>query len=164
MGIWSAEEGQAHSIRLGQRLAAFFETLKQPLSNLPVLALQNPEAKYFMHVDVSQYAWGEVHSEVHHTAENVLGFFSCTLYDAEIQYPAYDTELLGIRDPISCCKLDLHGAEQPLLLDMDHVTLGGILTQPLLTVHQMDIVMVMQNLNWETNLILGVKNQVADLL
>jgi len=47
---------------------------------------------------------------------------------------------------------------------MDHATLRWILTQPHLTVHQMDILTVLLHFHWEVKHIPGVKNQVADAL
>jgi len=47
---------------------------------------------------------------------------------------------------------------------MNHATLRWILTQPHLTVHQMDILTVLQNFDWEVKHIPGVKNQVAEVL
>jgi len=97
-------------------------------------------------------------------AEKVLGYFSRKLHDAETRYPAYDRELLGIQDAILYWKFNLHGAAQPFLVHTDHATLHWILTQPHLTVRQMDILMVLQNFDWVVKHIPGVKNQVADTL
>jgi len=46
----------------------------------------------------------------------------------------------------------------------DHATLHWILTQPHLTVCQMDMLTVLQNLDGEVKQIPGVKNQVTDAL
>jgi len=97
-------------------------------------------------------------------AEKVLGYFSHKLHDGETRYPAYNRELLGIRDAILYWKLNLHGAEQQFLVHTNHATLRWILTQPHLTVRQMDILTVLQNFDWEVKHIPDVKNQVADAL
>ena len=47
---------------------------------------------------------------------------------------------------------------------MDHATLGWILTQPHLTVRQMDILTVLQNVGREVKHIPCVKNQMADAM
>jgi hypothetical protein len=47
---------------------------------------------------------------------------------------------------------------------MDHATVSWILTQPHLTVHQMDIPTVHQDFDWEVKHIPGIKNHVADAL
>ena len=96
--------------------------------------------------------------------EKVLSYFSCKLHDAETRYPAYDRALLGIQDAIVYWKSNLHGAEQPFLVHMDHANLPWILTQSHLTVRHMDILTVLQNFDWEVKRIPGVKNQVADAL
>jgi hypothetical protein len=98
---------------------------------------------------------------VQEKTQKVLGYLSRKLQNAETQYPAYDRELLGIRNAILYWKFNLHGSEQPFLVHMDHATLRWILIQPHLTVHQMDILTVLQNFDWEVRHILGVKNQVA---
>ena len=87
-----------------------------------------------------------------------------TIHDAETRYPAYYRELLGIRDAILYWKFNLHRAEQPFLVHTDHATLRWILTQPHLTVRQMDILTVLQNFDWEVKHIPGVKNQFAAAL
>jgi len=97
-------------------------------------------------------------------AETVLGYFGRKLHDAETGYPAYGRELLGIREAILYWKFNLHRAEQPFLVHTDHATLRWILTQPHLTVRQMDILTVLQNLDWEVQHIPGVKDQVAEAL
>ena len=119
-----------------------FDTLKKALCNAPVLALPDPEAKYCLHVDASQYALGAVLSQVQDKTEKVLGYFSRKLHDAETRYPAYDREPLGIRDAMLYMKFNLHGAELPFLVHTDHATLCWIVTQPHLTVCQMDILSV----------------------
>jgi len=141
-----------------------FDTLKKVLCNAPVLALPDPEAKYCLHVDGSQYALGAVLSQMQDKTENVLGYFSCKSHDAETRYPAYTRELLGIQDTLLFWKFNLHGAEQPFLVHTDHATLHWILTQPHLTIRQMDILTVLQNCDWEVKHVLGVKNQVTDML
>jgi hypothetical protein len=94
--------------------------------------------------------------------EKVLGYFSHKLHDAETRYPAYDRELLGIRDAMLYMRFNLHGAELPFLVHTDHATLCWIVTQPHLTVRQMDILTVLENFDWEVKYIPGVRNQVAD--
>jgi len=140
------------------------DTHKRALCNAPVLALPDPEAKYWLHIEGSQYAFGAVLSQMQGKAEKVLGYFSCKLHNAETRYPAYDRELLGIWDTILYWKFNLHGAKQPFLVHTDHATLRWILTQPHLTVRQMDILTVIQNFDWEVKHIAGVKNQVVDTL
>jgi hypothetical protein len=122
------------------------------------------EAKYCLQIDASQYTLGAVLFQMQDITEKVLGYFSRKLHDAETRYPAYDRELLGIQDAILYWKFNLHGDAQPFLVHTDHATLRWILTKPHLTIRQMDIPMVLQNLDWEVKHILSVMNQVADAL
>jgi len=71
---------------------------------------------------------------------------------------------MGIQEAILYWKFNLHGAEQPFVVPRDHATLRRLLTQPHLTLRQMDILIVLQNFDWEVKRILGVKNQVAIVL
>jgi hypothetical protein len=93
-------------------------------------------------------------SLVQDKTETVLGYFICKLHDAETRYPAYDRELFGIQDAILYWKFHLHGAEQPFLVHTNHATLHWILTQPHLTVRQMDILTILQNFDCEVEDIL----------
>jgi len=56
----------------------------------------------------------------------------------------------------------VHRAEQQFLVHTDHATLRRILTQPHLTIQQMDILTILQHFDSEVKYILGVKNQVTD--
>jgi len=85
-----------------------FDTLKKVLCNAPVLALPDPEDQYCLHLNGSQYALGAVLSQVQDQVKKVLGYFSCKLHDGETRYPAYERELLGIRDAILYWKFNLH--------------------------------------------------------
>jgi hypothetical protein len=58
-----------------------FDTLKPALYNTPALALPDPEAKYCMQVDASQYPLGAVLTHMPDKAEKVLGYFSCKQHD-----------------------------------------------------------------------------------
>ena len=75
--------------------------LKKALCNAPLFALPDPKAKYCLRIDASHYALGAVLSQVQDKTEKVLGYFSSILHNAETRYPAYDRNLLGIRDAIS---------------------------------------------------------------
>jgi len=85
-----------------------FDTLGKALCNAQVLASLDPKAKYCLHVDAGQYALGASHSQARDKTENIVGYFSRELHDAETQYPASDRELLGIHGAILNWKFNLH--------------------------------------------------------
>jgi len=59
------------------------DPLKKKLCNAAFLALPDPEAKYCLHVEASQYALGAVLFQIQGKAERVLGNSSCSSHDAE---------------------------------------------------------------------------------
>jgi len=65
-----------------------FDTLKKGLCNSPVLTLPDPEAKYCLHIDASQYASGAALSQVQEKEEKLLGYFSRKLHDTGMRYPS----------------------------------------------------------------------------
>ena len=103
-------------------------------------------------------------SQVQDKTVKVLGYFGHKLHNAGTRYHAYDRELWGIRGGILYWKFNIHGADQPFLTHTDQATLCWILTQPHLPIHQMDILTVLHNADWEVKHIPGVENQVADTL
>jgi len=140
------------------------DTLKKALGNAPVLDLPHRKAKFCLHVEATQYASGAVLFQIQHKAEKVLGCFSRKLHDVETRHTAYNRELMGIRDAIVYWRFNQHGAEKPFVVHTYHATLRWILTQPHLTICQMDILTVLQNVVWEVKHIPGVKNKVPDPL
>jgi hypothetical protein len=94
----------------------------------------------------------------------VIEYCSRKFDDPETRYPAYDRELLAIRDAVVHWKCNLHGAAVPFTVYTDHATLRHILTQPHLTIRQMDALSVLQNYDYEVRHLPGAKNQAADAL
>lgn len=101
---------------------------------------------------------------MHDKAENAMGYDSHQLYNGEMWYPTNDSVQSGIEDTILLLKLELHGAVQPFLVNMDHSMFCGMRTQPYITVWQVSIQMVLHNIHCEVNHIPGIKMQFADRL
>jgi len=119
LATWRAKESQATPVAWARECQNAFDRHNKALGDAPVLALPDPEAKYCLHLDASQHALGAVLSQVQDKAEKVLGNISRRLHNAELQYAAYDRELLGIQNAILYWKFNLHGAEEPFLLHTD---------------------------------------------
>jgi len=141
-----------------------FGTLKMALGNARLFAPPDPQAKYCAHIDGSESALCVVLLQAPDTVEKVLVIFSGILHNAETQYPAYNRYWLGTQDMLLHWKFYLHKSEWPLLEHTDQLTMHWILTQPHLTVRQMDILTLLQCCTWEIKHILDVKNQVMDEL
>jgi len=121
-----------------------FHTVNTAVKNAAVLSQLDPETKYFLNGDASQYAMSAVICQIQHKPDEVLCNFSNKLHDAETWHPAHDRGLFGIQDAIWYWHFNLHGARRPFWVYMDHATWCWILTQPHLTVPQIDILMVLQ--------------------
>lgn len=141
-----------------------FQQLKKAVCSAPVLALPTKKDPFVLHTDASKFAIGAVLSQIQNGVSRVIAYYSRKLHDPETRYPAYDRELLAVRDAILNWRYLLHGAEQPFTIFTDHATLRHILTQPNLTVRQMDVLSVIQNYDYEVKHLPGAKNQAADAL
>jgi hypothetical protein len=141
-----------------------FAALKHAVCSAPVLAFPTSNDPFVLHTDASKYAVGAVLSQRQSTGTKVIAYYSRKLHDPETRYPAYDRELLAIRDAVTHWKCNLHGAAAPFTVYTDHATLRHIITQPHLTVRQMDALAILQNYDYEVKHLPGVKNQVADAL
>ena len=139
-----------------------FNTLKKGHSNIPVVAVPDPKAYYCLHIDASIQLLVRVPSQVQDNDANVLGYFSCKSHNPKTRYPAYRTEPFGIREALLYRIFNRHRPKQPFVVHMDHAILCWILTQPHLAVQQMDILMVLLNVDWKVEHMLGVTNLVRD--
>jgi hypothetical protein len=144
--------------------AGAFAALKRAICTAPVLAFPTKDDPYLLHTDASKYAVGAVLSQRQRDGIKVIGYYSGKLHDPETRYPTYDRELLAIRDAVVHWKCNLHGAAVPFTVYTDHATLRHILTQPHLTIRQMDALAVLQNYDYTVKHLPGAKNQAADAL
>jgi hypothetical protein len=144
--------------------AGAFAALKRAICTAPVLAFPTKDDPFILHTDASKYAVGAVLSQRQKDGVKVIGYYSRKLHDPETRYPTYDRELLAIRDAVVHWKCNLHGAAVPFTVYTDHATLRHILTQPHLTIRQMDALSILQNYDYEVRHLPGAKNQAADAL
>jgi hypothetical protein len=144
--------------------AGAFAALKHAICTAPVLAFPTKDDPYLLHTDASKYAVGAVLSQRQRDGIKVIGYYSRKLHDPETRYPTYDRELLAIRDAVVHWKCNLHGAAVPFTVYTDHATLRHILTQPHLTIRQMDALAILQNYDYAVKHLPGAKNQAADAL
>jgi hypothetical protein len=144
--------------------AGAFAALKRAICTASILAFPTKDDPYLLHTDASKYAVGAILSQRQRDGIKVIGYYSRKLHDPETRYPTYDRELLAIRDAVVHWKCNLHGAAVPFTVYTDHATLRRILTQPHLTIRQMDVLSVLQNYDYEVRHLPGAKNQDADAL
>jgi hypothetical protein len=144
--------------------AGAFASLKRAICTAPVLAFPTKDDPFLLHTDASKYAVGAVLSQRQKEGVKVIGYYSRKLHDPETRYPTYDRELLAIRDAVLHWKCYLHGAAESFTVYTDHATLRHILTQPHLTIRQMDALAILQNYDYTVRHLPGAKNQAADAL
>jgi hypothetical protein len=136
-----------------------FAALKRAICTVPVLAFPTKDDPFVLHTDASKYAVGAVLSQRQKDGTKVIGYYSRKLHDPETRYPTYDRELLAIRDAVTHWKCNLHGAAKPFTVYTDHATLRHILTQPHLTIRQMDALSILQNYDYEVKHLPGAKTR-----
>jgi hypothetical protein len=141
-----------------------FAALKRAICTAPVLAFATTDDPYGLHTDGSMYAVGALLSQRQKEGTKVIEYYSRKFHNPETRYPAYDRELLAIRDAVVHWKRNLHGAAVPFTVYTNQATLRHIATQPHLTIRQMDALLVLQNHDYEVRHLPRAKNQVADAL
>ncbi|MBW0513254.1 hypothetical protein O181_052969 [Austropuccinia psidii MF-1] len=79
-----------------------FQILKEAFTTDPILSHFNPSLTTIVETDASDYALGDVLSQVNDSEKNPIAFYSCKLLPAEINYEINDKELLFIVWALKC--------------------------------------------------------------
>ena len=95
--LWSADTDHA------------FVQCKQELANAVLLFHPRPDANLSIYVDASDYGIGGVLQQEHKGEIQPLGFFCKKLSGAELNYSAYDRELLAIYKSIRHFRSSVEG-------------------------------------------------------
>ena len=120
-----------HTYRWTPECQSSFDTLKTKLTNAPVLRIFDNSRPVQLVTDASSFAIGAVLLQEHDNKWQPIAFESRKLRPPEINYSAYDRELLAL---VHCCKLwrcYLLGRRFQCITD--HATLKHFHTQPCLT-------------------------------
>ena len=142
-----------------------FETLKERVTETPVLLHYNPEKQSYVECDTSDWTTGGVLSQK--DDEGVLhpvAFFSKTLNPAECNYEIYDKELLAIIRCFEAWKPELEGTENPVQVLTDHKALEYFMTTKKLTRRQARWAEMLSEFNFEIVYRPGKQNDKADAL
>ena len=73
-----------------------FKTLKEKLTQAPILGYPLPQGNFLIDTDASDYATGAVLAQVQDNTERVIAYYSQTLNSAERQYCVTEKELLAV--------------------------------------------------------------------
>lgn len=143
-----------------------FQMLKGQLASAPVLAIAIAEGDWIIRSDASKEALGAVLIQTQSVGESVkervIGYWSRKLTGTETRYPAYDRELLAIRDSMIHWRYHLHGSK--FTGYTDHAALQQILSQRTLSTRQITYLEILQSYDFQIRYWPGAKNAIADAL
>ena len=109
--IWSKEAEQA------------FQTLKKAFTSYPVLRNHDPERRYILETDASDFAMGATLAQDFKDGHHPVAYFSKSLLPAEQNYQIADKELLAIIRAVQVFRHLLLGAKHKILIRSDHENL-----------------------------------------
>ena len=141
---------------------AAFELLKQKLCSAPVLALPDPNYPFVVVTDASDIAIGGALMQDFGSGLQPIAYESRKLKGAELNYSAYDREMLGILHALRVWRHYLSGVH--FEVHTDHNTLRHITTQPSLSQRQARWVEFISEFDFEIKYLKGKENVVADAL
>lgn len=142
-----------------------FETLKEKISEEPVIAIAQANGKFRIEVDASGYAIGAVLSQIQGDGKwHPVAFLSRMMTPAEQHYEIYDKELLAIMNSITTWRQYLLGAKEPFEILTDHQNLTYFRKPQRLNQRQMGWYMKLQDYNFTMKHIPGKTNTKADIL
>lgn len=141
-----------------------FLNLKTTLTTAPVLKIANPEAKYTVTTDASDFAIGAVLSQKEGVSndDRPIAFESRKLSAAETNYATHEKELLAIIHALKVWRTYLEGNHFEIITD--HAALKYLKTQPTLSRRQARWSEKLQEFQFDIIYRPGTANTVADAL
>lgn len=110
-----------HPWTWGNKEQLAFDTLKQKMSEKPVLIHPDPEKPYFLETDASGVAMGAVLSQRDKDGRlHPVAFMSKGFTGAEINYDTHDKELLAILKAFEEWRIHLEDTKDPVTVLTDH--------------------------------------------
>lgn len=111
-----------------------FNTLKERLTNAPLLRQPDASKDYILATDASDFAVGAVLLQDFGSGPQPVGYYSRKLRDAENNYPVHDKEMLAIVSAMGHWRCYLEGKNT--MVQTDHYALKYFRTQPNLSRRQ----------------------------
>lgn len=121
----------------GEKQQKAFDTLKQLFTSAPILIYPDPQKKFVLETDASDFAIGAVLSQP--DSKNLLhpiAFYSRKMLPAERNYDIYDKELLAVIDALKHWRHYLQDTVLPVEVWTDHKNLEYFLQTKTLTRRQ----------------------------
>ena len=135
-----------------------FQTLKEKLTNVPILIVPDPTKDFVVCTDASLEGLGAVLMQ----DGRVIAYESCKLKDHELNYPTHDLELAAVVHALVRWRHFLLGHH--FKLHTDHRSLQYIFTQPNLNARQRRWMELLCEYNFEVRYVQGKENVVANAL
>src|SRR3954463_7821405 len=139
-----------------------FETLKEHLSNSPVLCIPDPNLPFTVTTDTSDFAVGAVLTQDQGHGSQPVAFISRKMNPHERNYAAHEKETLAIMHALKKWRCYLEGRH--FIVYSDHATLQHFQGQPDLTRRQARWMEKMQGFDFDIKYLPGKRNTVADAL
>ena len=142
-----------------------FETLKRMICESPILIHADPEKKFQMETDASNYAYGAVLSQKGEDAKHhPVAFYSKSMNPAERNYGISDKEALAIIRGLQHWRHWLEGTKEPVRIVTDHRNLEYFKNPRALDRRQLRWLEQLTHYNYEIAYRPGDKNSAADAL
>jgi hypothetical protein len=150
--IWSKEAEQA------------FQTLKKVFTSYPVLRNHDPEHRYILETDASDFAMGATLAQDFKDGRHPVAYFSKSLLPAERNYQIADKELLAIIRAVQAFRHLLLGAKHKILIRSDHENQKYFKSSRKIMPRQARWYEFLEDYDFELEHLPGHTNMVADLL
>jgi transposase InsO family protein len=141
-----------------------FDTLKQRVTEEPVLALPRDEGQFRVETDASGYAIGGVLSQQQDGKWKPIAFLSRTMTPAERNYEIYDKELLAIMEALRVWRQYLLDAKERFEIWTDHENLKYFREPHKLNGRQARWYLKLQDYDFIIRHVPGKTNTKADIL
>lgn len=139
-----------------------FDTIKQRMSEEPVLIIPDPTLPFVVETDASGYAYGACLQQDQGKGLQPIAYLSRKMIPAEKNYATHEQELLAIVRALQEWRHHLHGAH--FTVYSDHGPLKYMATQPHLTSRQARWNEILSEYDFTIEYKPGKKNIVADAL
>ena len=140
-----------------------FKALQDALTSAPLLTTPRSDLPFALYVDASDCAAGGVLTQKQDQQDRVIGYFSKTFTQAQLNYPVHDKELLALVLNLQHFRPYLLGSLNNMVYT-DHRSLQYFLKQAKLNPRQTRWLLVLQDFDINIQYLPGHRNIVADAL
>ncbi|EDN93097.1 hypothetical protein SS1G_08962 [Sclerotinia sclerotiorum 1980 UF-70] len=143
-----------------------FETLRQAVTEAPVLHYFHPDRLTKVETDSSDGVTGGILSQLDPATKewHPLAFFSKTMNPAECNYEIHDKEMLAILQAFQQWRVELQSVENPVQVYSDHQSLEIFMRTKKLTARQARWAEYLSQFNFQLEYRTGKANGQADAL